>query len=288
MSKVKVITDSTSDIPKELVQDLNITVVPLKVHFGDETFTDGESITAEEFYRKLVVSEIFPTTSQPSPVDFEQAYRQAVEEGYTEILSIHLSSALSGTYQSAVMAKERLDHEKVRIEVVDSKTATYAIGNLVVRAARAAKEGKSLDECLQIVEETREKQVLLAYLDTLEYLQKGGRIGKAAALLGSLLNIKPIISLDDEGEVFAVEKVRGKKKAYRRIFELLTEKIPKGKKVSVAVFYGTLSSESEEWLTKLNELYEVEESVTSFVGPVIGSHAGPKSIGILVTPMDGV
>lgn len=285
---MKVITDSTSDIPKKLVQELNISVIPLKVHFGHETYTDGESLTAEEFYHKLAVSEIFPTTSQPSPVDFEQAYRQAVAEGYTDILSIHLSSALSGTYQSALIAKDIVQNEKIRIEVLDSRAATFGIGNMVVRAARAAIEGKSLDECLNIAKRTREKQVLLGYLDTLDYLQKGGRIGKAAALVGSLLIIKPIISLDDEGEVVPVAKVRGKKKAIRRIFELLDEQIPKGSKISLAIFYGTLSEESKEWLAKLNELYEVVESTSSLIGPVIGSHTGPQTIGMLVTPEDEV
>lgn len=281
-------TDSTSDIPKELVQALNIGVVPLKVHFGQKTFTDGESLSAEEFYQKLTTTDIFPTTSQPSPVHFEQAYRQAVAEGYTEILSIHLSSALSGTYQSAVIAKETVqnEEEKIRIEVLDSRAATYAIGNMVVRAARAAKDGKSLDECLKIAKRTREKQVLFGYLDTLEYLEKGGRIGKAAALVGSLLNIKPIISLDDEGEVIAVAKVRGKKKAVRRVFELLTERIPEGRKVSVAIIYGALSDEREEWFARINELYQVEERLFSYIGPVIGSHTGPQTIGILVTPED--
>lgn len=286
MARVKVITDSTSDIPKHLVEELNIRVIPLKVHFGNETFLDGENLTAEEFYQRIANSETFPTTSQPSPVDFEQAYRQAIAEGYTDILSIHLSSALSGTYQSALIAKEAVSSEEVKIEVLDSRTATFAIGNMVVEAARAAKAGKSLDECIKIAKRVRETQVLLGYLDTLDYLQKGGRIGKAAALVGSLLRIKPIISLDDEGEVVAVEKVRGKKKAVRRIFECLTEQIPKGSKVSVAIFYGAMQEEGKEWFQKANELYDVQESTFSFIGPVIGSHTGPQTIGILVTPKD--
>lgn len=286
MAKVKVITDSTSDIPKELIEELNIKVIPLKVHFGTETFLDGENLTAEAFYQRISDSDMFPTTSQPSPVNFEQAYREAIAEGYTDILSIHLSSALSGTYQSASIAKKSFKDEPVRIQVLDSRAATFAIGNLVVHAARAAKEGKSLDECLNIAKKVREKQILLGYLDTLDYLQKGGRIGKAAALVGSLLNIKPIISLDDEGEVVAVEKVRGKKKAIHRIFEYLTERIPRGRKVSVAVIYGALQEEGQEWLERAKELYDVQESLFSYIGPVIGSHTGPKTIGILVTPED--
>lgn len=286
MAKVKVITDSTSDIPKELVEELEIKVIPLKVHFGNETFADGVDLSAEQFYERMTHSDIFPTTSQPSPVDFEYAYCEAIEEGYTEILSIHLSSALSGTYQSALIAKDMFASEDVNIEVIDSRTATFAIGNMVVNAARAAKEGKSLEECADIAKKISEKQVLLGYLDTLEYLQKGGRIGKAAALVGSLLSIKPIISLDDEGEVVAVEKVRGKKKAVRRIFEILTERIPKGSQVSVAIIYGALQEEAKKWLEKAKELYDVQESLYSYIGPVIGAHTGPETIGIIVTPID--
>lgn len=287
MSTVKVITDSTSDIPKELIKELDITVIPLKVHFGEETFTDGESMSAASFYQRLASStDRLPTTSQPSPMDFEQAYRQAIEEGYSEIISIHLSSALSGTFQSAVLAKQIVETEKVKIEIVDSRTASYAIGNLVVAAAKAAKAGKTFEECVALVNKIRQKQVLLAYIDTLEYLKRGGRIGKASALIGSILKIKPIISLDDDGEVYAVDKVRGKKKAIRRIFELLEERIPRGSKVSVAILSGMLKEEADMLLQEVQEMYQIQERVSTRIGPVIGTHAGPHTIGLLVTPLD--
>lgn len=286
LSKIKIITDSSSDIPAQLIEELEITVVPLKVHFGGETYVDGNELTAEQFYQKLSQAETLPTTSQPSPVDFQEAYQKAIEEGCSGIISIHLSSALSGTFQSAQLAKDMVDSDKVPIEFIDSRTATYAIGNIVVAAARAAKAGKSLDECLAVANEIRKKQVLLAYVDTLEYLHKGGRIGKAAALMGSLLKIKPIISLDDEGEVYSIEKARGKKKAVRRIFELIEERIPPGSRVSVAILHGTLKNEAEEWLARLQEKYQVQESLYAWIGPIVGTHAGPHSIGMLVTPMD--
>lgn len=286
LSKVKVITDSTSDIPKDLIKDLDITVIPLKVHFGSEMYTDGESMTAEAFYNRLENAEQLPTTSQPSPIHFEQAYKEAIEEGFTEIISIHLSSALSGTFQSATMAKQVVSDEKVRIEIVDSRTATYGIGCMVVAVARAAQAGKSLNECLTVVGRMRKEQVLLAYVDTLEYLKRGGRIGKAAALVGSLLKIKPIISIDDEGEVYAVDKVRGKKKAIRRIFGLLEEQIPRGSRISVAILYGSLQEEADEWLATLQEMYQVQESIQTRIGPVVGTHAGPNSIGLVVAPVN--
>lgn len=286
LSKIKIITDSTSDIPAKFIEELDITVVPLKVHFGEKTYVDGKDLTAQQFYQKLDQEEVLPTTSQPSPVHFQEAYHQAIDEGYSGIISIHLSSALSGTFQSAQLAKEMVDSDKVLIELIDSRTATYAIGNIVVAAARAAKAGKSLDECLAVAKEVRKKQVLLAYVDTLEYLHKGGRIGKAAALMGSLLKIKPIISLDDEGEVYSIEKARGKKKAVRRIFELIEERVPPGSRVSVAILHGTLKNEAEEWLARLKEKYQVQESLFAWIGPIVGTHAGPHSIGMLVTPMD--
>ncbi|MBA4494753.1 DegV family protein [Paenactinomyces guangxiensis] len=287
MANVKIFTDSTSDIPRELTEELNISVVPLKVHIDGESYLDRVTLSPSEFYQKMGVVQELPTTSQPSPLDFAEAYREAIQEGATEIFSIHLSSALSGTYQSAMLAKAMIEEENPDVKIItfDSKTVTYAAGIIVVAVARAAKEGKSLEELVSLAEKVRRTEGLAALVDTLEYLQKGGRIGKAAALVGSLLNIKPIISLNDEGEVYPIDKARGKNKAVSRVFELLQEKVPAGP-VSAAILHADRREQAEEWLERVKSIYDVKEGLIVEIGPIVGTHAGPGTIGCLVVPLE--
>src|SRR5665647_2815631 len=218
MGKIRLVTDSTADIPKEVCLTLGIEVVPLKVHFGSDTYRDGVSLQAEQFYALLAQSSTLPTTSQPSPIDFLETYKRINEESDVQIISIHISAELSGTFQSAVLAKSLLN-EKMDITTIDSRTASYALGGIVVAAAEAAKQGSSKEKILELIHKLIEQSQLYFLVDTLEYMQKGGRIGKAAALLGSLLKIKPILSVED-GIAVSVDKVRGKKAAVNRIIEL--------------------------------------------------------------------
>src|SRR5699024_1960943 len=169
-------------IPKDLVEELGISIVPLKVHLGNESFLDSINITPAEFYQRLQQAEEMPTTSQPSPIDFVEVYREAAKDGETDILSIHLSSSFSGTFQSALLAQSMVEDE-FKVTVIDSKTASFGIGMIVVEVARAAKEGKSLDECVAIAQRMIENHQVYFLVDTLEYLQKGGRIGQASALV---------------------------------------------------------------------------------------------------------
>lgn len=280
MAKVQVITDSTADIPRDLVEELNISIVPLKVHLEGKSYLDGVDIQPQQFYEKLKAATELATTSQPSPIDFVEAYREAAKNGDTDILSIHLSSALSGTYQSALLAQSMVEDE-FKVTVIDSKEASYAIGIMVVEAAKAAKAGKSLDECVAIAHEVRENIQLYFLVDTLEYLQKGGRIGKASSVVGSLLNIKPILSVSDEGEVIPVEKVRGKNKATARIFEKL--QAPQGARLG-AVMYTDNREEGERWVEKLKESFELDEVVLTGIGAVIGTHVGPGAIAVVLVP----
>lgn len=223
MGKVRIVTDSTSDIPEEVKKRLGISVVPLKVLFGEETFLDAVTITSEQFYEKLAQSSVLPTTSQPSPNEFSEVYERLIaEDADSPIISIHLSAALSGTYQSAVIAHSMLEQE-ADITIIDSKSASYGFGLRVVRAAEMAQAGESKERIIEEIERLERSTNLYFLVDTLEYLQKGGRIGKASALIGSILNIKPILSLDKEGVVLAVDKVRGSKKAMARIIELLKQ-----------------------------------------------------------------
>ncbi len=212
MESIYVVTDSTADIPKDLAKTLGITVVPLKVHMLKETYLDGETITPEQFYEQLKISGELPTTSQPSPMDFVDIYKNLANGKPAKIVSIHLSAALSGTVQSALLAKTMVEELGIDVHVFDSKKASYSIGIIVVGVAKAIQEGKTFDEVIEIANDLIERTQVYFMVDTLTYLQKGGRIGRAASLFGTLLNIKPILSLNDQGEVYAVDKVRGSKR----------------------------------------------------------------------------
>lgn len=282
MPKVLIVTDSTADIPFSVRETLNIEVVPLKIHFGDETYLDAVTIQSDEFYQKLSQSKVLPTTSQPSPLDFVEMYKRLLKEGDTEVISIHLSAALSGTYQSASLAKSLVDEGR-KITLVDSKSASYGLGMMVVAAAEAAKEGKSGEEILNLIHELRESSRIYFIVDTLEYLYRGGRIGKASALIGSLLNIKPILTIDDSGEVAPVDKVRGQKKAMGRIVELLQQDFTGGPIEVMAAHSNSLSA-AEELCALVKERFEVSSLSFTNLGPVIGTHVGPGTIAVIVNP----
>ncbi len=283
MSQVRIVTDSTADIPADLRERLGIEMVPLKVLFGSEAFRDGVDMVAEQFYDKLASSGIFPTTSQPSPADFIQVYERLAEEGADSIISIHLSSQMSGTYQSALVAKSMID-EKADIEVVDSRSASFGIGMLVVAAAEAAKQGKSKSEILERLASLRQSTALYFLVDTLEYLHKGGRIGKAAALFGSLLNIKPILSINDDGVVCSVDKVRGQKKAMNRIVELLQPGYA-GKPIDLVMAYTTGRETAEQLCSLLQQHFDVKSVQYTHIGPVIGAHVGPGTVAAFAIPV---
>ncbi|NEU29413.1 DegV family protein [bacterium LRH843] len=280
--RVKIVTDSTSDIPAILAEQLDITVVPLTVIFSEEeSYKDGTTLTGDQFYQKVEELNVIPTTSQPTPFQFEEVYRSILtEDKDTVILSIHLSAKLSGTFQAAQIAKQSLEEEK--IHVIDSRSGSYAAGMIVVELAKLAQEGKSLDVCLARLDELLQETSVYFIVDTLEYLQKNGRIGHASALLGSLLKIKPILSLSPEGEVFSYEKVRGQKKAISRLFAILEEKYG-----TVPVHAGIIHARNEQLAKEiedsLKETFDVQSSVVTSIGAVIGAHVGPGTIAISMT-----
>jgi DegV family protein with EDD domain len=282
MTFIKIVTDSTADIPAHIVKELGITVVPLKVHFEKETFLDGVTIQPEQFYQKLETAESLPTTSQPSPINFVETFKELVQdvEGDVQIISIHLSSALSGTVQSAKLAQSMLE-EHMDITVIDSKKASYAIGIIVIAVAKAAREGKSKEECISLAHYLIKESAVYFLVDSLTYLQKGGRIGKASAVLGSLLNIKPILSLDEQGEVFAMDKVRGNKKALLRIIQLLKE-FSGDHQVHLGISHAASPDEAQEMVKALKQDFQVKDEVITDIGPVIGTHVGPKTIAIMM------
>ncbi len=288
MAKLCVVTDSTADIPSHMLKQTDVTVVPLKVHIGDETYLDGETITPSQFYKKLKEMDGIPTTSQPSPMDFVHTYKK-LKEKYgddVQIISVHLSAALSGTFQSANLAKSML--EDLDITVIDSKKASYALGHIVVKLLRAVDQGKKRDECVELVERWIESQQVYFVVDTLEYLQKGGRIGKASAVLGTLLNVKPILSLDSDGEVYPFDRVRGSKRAIQRILDLAEQFVGKGD-AEIAVIHSDNLEGAERFKMMISERLphiREEEIVMSELGPVIGSHTGSGVLAILMDKKD--
>ncbi|HHW14206.1 MAG TPA: DegV family protein [Firmicutes bacterium] len=277
---VRLVTDSTADLPESLVRKYGITVVPLYVHFGEEALRDGVDIWASEFYYRLENSGLLPHTSQPSPGDFLEVYHPLVEEG-AEVLSIHLSRALSGTCQSAEMAAGMIGRPVVT--VVDSGLASLGVGMVVLEAARRIEAGAGREEAAAAARRASERLRVYFVVETLEYLQKNGRIGRASGFLGSLLNVRPLLTLQD-GVVTPVEKVRGKGKAVNRIFELLHERLG-DKPARFAVVHGDRPDEALSLADRVKREFNcVEPPIAGYVGPVIGCHVGPGLVGVVALP----
>lgn len=271
---VKVVTDSTSDLPPHIVKELDINVVPLNVHFGEVTYRDGVDLSAEEFFQKLVSSPTLPTTTQPSVGAFLELYDRLAEET-DEIVSIHISAKLSGTYNSALVAKSSLE-KSCRIEIIDCLQATMATGLIVIAAAKAAQAGVNLDGILDEVRNAMSRVRTLAVLDTLEYLHKGGRIGKAQTLLGTMLSVKPLIDIED-GEAHAAGRVRTRAKAMQRLCDFV-EGFPHIS--DLAIMHSTTPQEAEALADRLDRVFPKSRIHMAKFGPVIGTYTGPGALGV--------
>ncbi len=273
MVTVKVVTDSVATISQELVRELDITVVPAGVVFGQEVFRDGVDLSPEAFYARLVASPVLPTTAVPPPGVFEEVYRRLSRES-RHILSIHIPARLSGMLNAAQTAAQALPG--VEIAVVDSGNISMALGWLVVIAARAAQAGRTFDEVLALVQATIPRLRLVAMLDTLEYARRGGRISPPQAWLGALLNVKPIIEIRD-GEVRPVERVRTRGRALRRLVELVAET---GPAEEMAVIQVNAPDVAEQLRQMLGELHPLDRILITEAGPVLATHAGPGAVGV--------
>ena len=274
---VRIVTDSTSDLPPALAQELGIVVVPANVVIDDVTYRDGIDLTSDEFYRRLVDGPRLPTTSQPSVGTFQAAYQEILDQG-DEIVSVHVSSKLSGTVNSAEQAKASLG-DSPPIEVVDSEAASIALALVVVAAAEQARDSASHQEIAGKVREDLPRTSAVFALDTLEYLQKGGRVGKAQAFVGSLLSVKPILTLE-EGEVHPLERPRNHQRAMRRLVELTREKAPAAR---VGVVYSTDEQWADDLRGSLNDLAPAEQIITARFGPALGTYVGPRAVGVAIT-----
>ncbi len=279
MSKVAVVTDSTINIPANLAKPYPLFVVPLQLIWGNETFRDSVDITPTEFYTRLKTDKVNPSTSQPSPAVFIELYSKLLNQGY-DILSVHISSRLSGTLASAEQAKAHFPG--ANIELVDSLSTSMATGLPLLNTLRAAAQGATLKECKALVEQGLANSGVLFAVSTLEYLHRGGRIGGAAAFLGTALNLKPILELR-EGRIEAIERVRTMSKASERLLNLFEERINGRFPVWISALHVDAANEARELLELACQRFNKEEIVEaniSEVSPVVGTHAGPGTLGL--------
>jgi DegV family protein with EDD domain len=278
MNKVAIVTDSTAYLPKDWIEQYHISIIPLTVVWGDEILRDGIDIQPAKFYERLLKSKLMPTTSQVTPAAMMETFQPLLEQGY-DVLSIFLSSKFSGTGQSAIQARDMIDGGAQRIAIVDSFLTTMAMGWPVLTAARAAQAGEDLAECQKVAENACKNSGVLFVVETLEFLRRGGRIGGASALLGTALNIKPVLEMRD-GKIESVEKIRTKQKAIQRMLDLATERIDSRTPVRVAVTHANSEADASSLLQQASERFNPVETIISPLSPVIGTHAGPGTVAL--------
>ncbi len=269
---VKIVTDSGADLPTELAEELGIAVVPVYVRFGEEVYRDRVSISEDEFYERLTHDPVHPSTTQPGPQDFLEAY-QKLSADADGIVSIHITGKLSGTYNSALMAKDMLE-TGCPVEVIDSEMLSMNLGLIVIAAAEMAKAGESMDKIVEWVKQAMPKSSMLFLLDTLEYLRRGGRIGKAKALLGSVLNLKPMLTIKD-GELVPAGQARTRAKGMDKLFDFAKEVADIQ---DLAVVYNTTPDEAQALVERLGSVFDKEKIRIARVGPGLGAHAGPGAM----------
>lgn len=281
MARIALVTDSTCDLDIAYLEQYNINVIPLNVIFGDETYLDGVEIDTDQFFAMLQTKEVLPRTSQPSPGDFALVYERLAAE-YDHIISIHISSLLSGTHQSALMARDLCP--SADITVVDSKSASIGLGWVVLVAARAIAAGKGKDEVLALVEQAVSEHHILLTVESLEWLHRNGRIGKASALLGGLLSVRPILYIE-AGIIAPHGKVRGKmEKVLGQMVTNMTELVSTAGPVNIGIVHAQSPELAEHAANLLEQTYDVREKIISSVGPVIGVNTGPGTVGFVVLP----
>ncbi len=278
MSKTAVVTDSTAYIPDELCKKLNITIVPLNVIWGGETYSDGITMKPAEFYTRLQNSKVMPSTSQATPLAMHTAFSSLLEEGF-DVMGVFISEKLSGTLDSARKGREELASAQDKIALFDSETVAMALGFQALALARAAAAGASLKDCQKLAEQVRPNTGVYFAVETLEFLQRGGRIGGAQRLLGSALNLKPILTITD-GKVDSADRVRTSAKAYDRVIELVAEKCAGKSNVRLATLQANAEENAKAVLKRAAEKLNAVESILSAVSPAIGTHLGPGTVGL--------
>lgn len=281
--KVGIVCDSTCDLEPDWLVAHDVRMVPLRVLFGEEAHDDWVDMHPEEFFKRLSASPFLPTTSQPSPADFEKAYAEQAAAGCEAIVSIHLTSALSGTFESATMA---VASSPITVHIVDTKTVSQALGLIVKKGIALRDAGASADEIAAGCEQTAKATKLFFVLDTLDYLVKGGRAGKAQGLAASLLNIKPILMFNDEGTIEPFKKVKGTRKALTELAAHVAEESRTKGRLRVAFLHSVAPDLAEELRSALDAAgADYEADSVGHVGAVIGTYAGPRAVGLAYYPM---
>ncbi len=275
--KIAIITDSTCDLPRELAKEHGIRIIPQVLIMGTQTWRDGVDIDSPTFYELLQTSSDFPATSQPSVPDFEEAFTELAQDA-DGIVAVLVSDKLSGTLNSARMAKENLPD--VPIELVDTQGVSVQLGFIAIEAARAAAAGGDLQTVADAARALIGKVGVYFVVDTLEYLHRGGRIGAAARLFGTALNLKPLLAIKD-GMVHPVTKVRSRRKALATLFQLLDEELAGKERIHMAVLHVAAPEEAAELAEQLAERFHPSELIRAECGPVVGTHAGPGTLGVV-------
>ncbi len=281
--KIAIVTDSTSDLKREDLDKYGIKSLPLKVIYKDRQYQDRVDITPAEVYEGM--KDEIPTTSMPSPQEIEDLYTELKGEGYTHIISIHISSGLSATYSNCRMVAEQMDD--IEVEVVDSKMLSMGLGRLVLYAKDLiAAEEFNFAEIVEKVEAKREKVEIFFVVETLKYLKKGGRIGKISGTIGELLNIKPIISIDEDGEYYTFTKVRGRKKSIKKMYSLIKNRLKDGKKYCLDIMNAAAPEEAQNLSDKFKDIPSITDIFIGEISPVMVVHAGPGLLGLTLTELD--
>ena len=276
MSKIAFVTDSTAYIPTDLCQQHNIFVTPQILIWGEQTYQDGVDILPSEYYARLKTSKVIPTTSQvPIPV-MQSTFQNLVDQGY-EVLGIFISSKLSGTMQSAIQGREALGSAAEKVIVMDSESTAMAMGFQVLAAARTAQAGASIEDCVTIAEQARANSGVYFAVDTLEFLHRGGRIGGAARFIGTALNMKPVLAVQN-GRVESIERIRTKGKALDRVIELVDEQTKGKSNIRLATLHANAPAEAKALLERATSQLGALESIETEVSPVVGTHTGPGTI----------
>lgn len=277
MSKVSIITDSTSDIPEDMAKELDLKIIPLTVNFGEESFLDnGKDINKKDFYDKVRSSEKLPTTTQPTPKNFIELYSDTLKTS-DSIISIHISKKMSGTINSAEMAKKELPDRD--LEIIDSELVHMPLGFLVIKAAQLAQQGRSKEEILKEVYNLKPKIKVLIVPSTLEYLKKGGRIGKAKGLIASLLEIKPILTIHD-GEISQFKTARRWNQAKTELINSMKTMIKNPENLVVSVGHADAKEDAAEMYERIKKTFNPKKIINVDIGIVVGTHLGPGGLGI--------
>lgn len=278
--KIGIVTDSTADLPRELIEEYQIEVVPLQISIAHQSYRDGLDLTADEFYRKLQETKTLPVTSQPAPGVFVECYQKLLKK-VDAIISIHLNDKFSGTLRAAQMAREMFPQST--ISVVDSRSTSMGLGSLVLEAARAIQRGVRLEQVEALVQQLREKIHFLVTLDTLEFLRRGGRASKIQTFLSSVLQIKVLIKVV-RGEIEMVAKVRTHRDAVQMMVEEFKNHLASDTKLIISVMHTAAEKEAQRLKAILQETYKNAEFIINQAGPVLGTHVGPGALALIGTP----